>query len=422
MDQATPTQTTPPTVDAGHAHPYAAAVAALDAAGVAWVRLRPRHDDQEDDLLVGSVGLAARALASVGFRPIRRLGRGSHLAVHAFDPASGRWSKVDLVDRIDLGPYQEHRTGLAPRVLERRRRVSDAWVPADDDAFWTLLLHEALDRPTPSIRRLDDLRSMAAGARVDGPGATALAGLVADPAAPATLLGAVIAGDGGPALHRIALAVRGRRRASVHARRTVARSLRWLDRRDPPFVRRGLSMALLGPDGSGKSTLARLVGEGGPLPRRSVYLGLYGGGRRGGGRSRVPGLGFLRRVLRMWRGWLVSQAHVARGRIVLLDRHPYDARLRTAGRRTLGRGLLGRALPAPDLVVVLDAPAATLYARKPEHSLEQFESQRAAYLELATRFRWTVVDVTEPLEVVARRLTARVWVRLAPARPSSPAR
>jgi thymidylate kinase len=97
---------------------------------------------------------------------------------------------------------------------------------------------------------------------------------------------------------------------------------------------------------------------------------------------------------------------------VIFDRHPYDARLadRPAGSSRLRRAILGHALPAPDAVVVLDAPAELLYARKPEHPLERVRAQRSAYLDLAARLPHAlIVDVTGPLDDVARTVTAAVW-------------
>ena len=75
--------------------------------------------------------------------------------------------------------------------------------------------------------------------------------------------------------------------------------------------------------------------------------------------------------------------------------------------------ILGHALPAPDLVVVLDAPAALLQARKPEHPIERVETQRAAYHALAARLpRAVEIDVSPRLEDVARMVTAAAWERV----------
>jgi thymidylate kinase len=55
---------------------------------------------------------------------------------------------------------------------------------------------------------------------------------------------------------------------------------------------------------------------------------------------------------------------------------------------------------APDVLVVLDAPAEVLHARKPEHSLTATAGMRQRYLALARARGAVVVDVDRPLEEV----------------------
>jgi len=394
---------------------------ALDDAAVTWCRLRERGDDDEDDLLIwpGDMDQAGRVISSVGFREIRHLGHGSHRAFFGYDPRTDRWPKVDVVTTIDYGRLQEWRTGLATGCLARRERDSDGWRLADDDAFWTLLLHDTLDRPHDPFRRVDRLRELAGGAQADGTGAQ-IATEIAGPRWTAARIVDVTSGDD-PADRTALAGALGRglergRAGEVLRRRMAGRILRRLDHLDPPFLRSGLTVALLGPDGAGKSSLSMRIGEGGPMERRSVYLGLYGGarGRPRAGRH-VPGLGLARRIAAMWRGWVIGWWHKRRGRMVIFDRHPLDARL-PDGRSRLGsfrRAILGHILPKPDVVLVLDAPAALLYERKPEHTLERIEAQRTAYRTLARRVRGAIeIDVSRPLEDVARTVTAAVWDRV----------
>ncbi|MGP1675357.1 MAG: hypothetical protein ACTS8Z_09105, partial [Candidatus Limnocylindrales bacterium] len=111
-----------------------------------------------------------------------------------------------------------------------------------------------------------------------------------------------------------------------------------------------------------------------------------------------------------------GRRHVAPHLPTLFDRHPAEARMRPLdGRRPpLGRRILGRSLPIPEVVIVLDAPAATLFARKAEHPIERLEAMRAGYLGLAKRLRQaSVVDVSGAPEGVARDVTALAWGRLA---------
>jgi len=410
--------------------PFARAGQALDDAGIRWVRLRDRGGGTEDDLLILPADLAAAraVLGGAGFHEVRHPGRGSHRAFFGYDEATDGWPKLDVVTRLDFGRWQEWPTGLAEGVVARRERGPDGPRPASDDAFWTLLLHELLDRPGAMPRRADRLRELAASALPDGPGSHVVAGVLPSGWSTDRVIATAAAGDP-DALRGLgrALAAGWTRRApmATRRRRLVARLRRRMDAADPPFIRRGLTVALLGPDGAGKSSLSERLGAGGPLRVRRVYLGLYGGSRRTArgasgarpaGRFRLPGLGTVRRVAAMWRGWLVGAVGVRRGRLVVFDRHPYDARLADGGRgpRRIRRAILGHALPAPDVVIVLDAPAELLFARKPEHPVERIEDQRRRYLALARDLPATaVVDVSGPLDEIARRITAIVWGALA---------
>lgn len=409
-------QTTPPMAEL-----HAAAAAALDAAGIRSCRLRGSRGGAEDDLLVepGRLDIVDRALSAAGFAPVRRPGRGSHRGYHAADPVTGAWAKVDLVTRIDLGPYQEVRTALAPGFLDRAGKPTtdpaSASILDPDDAFWAVLLHELWDRPAPAIRRPDELRDLAGGARADSPAGEIIRPMLPAGMDPAWVVERARAGDV-ESLIRLGRRMRARTGPSVRVRQVAARLVRWIDRRDPPFLRRGVSVALLGPDGTGKSMLSGRLLHDGPLGVRTVYLGLYGGQREQRGGRRIPGVGFARRLLRMWRGWLIGRMHVARGRIVVFDRHPIEARssLGTGRRAPLGRRLLARSIPSPDVIVVLDAPAAVLYARKPEHPVERLEAQRAAYLGLAGRLPGaTVVNADRPADAVLHEVTAIVWAHVA---------
>ena len=399
------------------AQPFDEATRALDAAAVRWCRLRDRGTSDEDDVLVdpADLPLARRALAAAGWHERPHPGHGSHRAFHHFDPASGRWSKLDLVTALDFGRWQEWPSGLAAGCLARNESGSDGRALVLDDAFWTLLLHELLDRPGTPPRRIDRLRQLAAGARDDGAPAEVVRPWLPRSWTPASVIATAAAGDV-DRLVGLAVAMNrhlGRRPGAI-ARRLVAKVLRWLDNRDPPFVRAGRTIALLGPDGAGKSALTGLVGVGGPMPIRSVYLGLYGGSRARQRARRLPGLGLARRLTAMWRGWLIAWLHARRGRLVLLDRHPYDARLEDLRPRSLTgrlrRAVLGHALPAPEVVIILDAPAQVLHSRKPEHTVERSETQRRRYLALAADIAGSwVVDASAPLDEVARTITAIAW-------------
>jgi thymidylate kinase len=125
---------------------------------------------------------------------------------------------------------------------------------------------------------------------------------------------------------------------------------------------------------------------------------------------------FANRLLEEWYRQCVSWYYQRRGYLVVFDRHYYaDYYVHDiAGKpahRSLGRRLHGfvlkRLYPKPDLVILLDAPAAVLFARKREGTVELLERRRQEYLELgALSQRFVVVDASQPLEEVMHRVTA----------------
>lgn len=222
-------------------------------------------------------------------------------------------------------------------------------------------------------------------------------------------------------------------------------------RRDPAPARRSFTVALVGADGAGKSAVARELEKMLQLPARSVYMGanpeaathllpttrVMRAVRRWRGTARTgdfPGevdsrprsrmraalesahtaAWLTNRVVEEWYRQLVVWRHLAAGRIVILDRHYYAdyhasdvaaGAARPVGRRVHGF-LLARFYPKPDLVIFLDAPPAVLLARKGEGTIEYLEERRADYLALQGSLRrFVVVDATQPLEVVSRRVT-----------------
>ncbi|HKH16901.1 MAG TPA: hypothetical protein VKA57_05195 [Solirubrobacteraceae bacterium] len=183
-------------------------------------------------------------------------------------------------------------------------------------------------------------------------------------------------------------------------------------RRRPTPSPRGLSVALLAPDGAGKSTLAADLVSRSPVPAWTAHLGLYPRGER---HLAVPGMRLAARVARQWRRYGAGRRRVARGWLVIFDRYPYDALLTPASptRRLdrLRRRLLGRCLPAPDLVVILDAPGSVLAARKDERTVAELERQRQAYRALAKLLPApvAVVDAGRSRDEVRRDLTDVVW-------------
>jgi thymidylate kinase len=404
----------------GTVHPgLAAAVSVFEAAGTPWAILRGSLDGSESevDLLVGAAaaGKLRSLLAPAGFFPLPAIGHGGHRFFRAYDAGTDRWFTLDVVVDLAFGPGRSLLLPVPPQaVLAGRLRGDGGSRLAPDDAFWLLLLHDLLDRAGIPDHHAEQLARLVAHARPDGQVGRAIDGLAGEGTA-RQLIALVASGNRSPT---VAAGRRlGRRWARVDPAGTVRRRAgQWaLSRLRKPFTalrRPGIGITILGPDGAGKSSLAEALRTGFPTPTRTIYLGLYGGGLAGGG----P-LGLVHRLGRLWRGWLVGRWHRWRGRLVVYDRHALDAHVpgRHAGTRSrIRRWILAHAIPAPELIVVLDAPAEVLFARKGEHDVTTLESQRRGYAEIARRFGGAqLVDAARDADLVRRDVTERTWRRLA---------
>jgi hypothetical protein len=409
-------------------HPLlATAFERLDGRGVAWCLLRAADElaapEGDVDVLVARPALhvVGDVLGALGFVAVHGPGRGSHQAFVVLDEDDGTWLKLDVVTRIEFGPWQQFRTSLASPLLARRRREGPVSKLSPDDGFWMLWLHCLLDKGGVSVRHAGALAGLATEAGVDGPAAAFLARLL-PPDWDLRRLRRISQEGRWEETAPLIAALRdacGRRRP-LHSRATAVRN-RWARRLSRHGVRlgrqgeltgRGLTIAMLAPDGAGKSTLVARLRQDLPLPVRQLYMGLF---------SReqpvpavpVPGFGSLVRLLRQWRGYLASRRFRRGGAVVLCDRYCYDALVPGTGPdtwvRRRRRWLLGHACPPPDLTVVLDAPGAVLHQRKPEHDPSDLERRRQGYLALAQRFGWRVIDASRPADQVQRELSRLIW-------------
>ena len=208
----------------------------------------------------------------------------------------------------------------------------------------------------------------------------------------------------------------------------AARRVRRVRRAD-----RGLNVVLLGPDGSGKSSVVEAV-RCGVAPafvatqRRTFPPALL---RRGSGTNATPHAtrerSFISSVIRAVCYWfvyctlghyLLIRPAMARATLLLHDRHLVDAlvdpkRYRYGGPRWLLRLIWGL-VPKPDLVILLDAPAELVQARKQEVPVEETRRQLAAYRELVSGMRnGRVVDAAMPLREVVAAVEDLILDRLA---------
>jgi thymidylate kinase len=112
---------------------------------------------------------------------------------------------------------------------------------------------------------------------------------------------------------------------------------------------------------------------------------------------------------------LVAEYHLAHGRVVIFDRYTYDALIPPRGPLVFLKRLyfwvLAHSAPAPQMLVVLDAPGELLFARKGEFSPVRLEEDRLAFLALGNRFRIQVVDAAQPPDAVRAQVTDLIWQR-----------
>jgi thymidylate kinase len=398
--------------------------AAFDANAIRWCVVRGEAELGDPvgdvDLLVAPDDLPRLrpVLAQLGFAPIPAWGYGPHTFFLTYDATQDRWVKLDVVTELAFGPRFTLRTGAADGCLARRRRIGGVAVPAPDDAFWALLLHRLLDEGAVSTSAATRLAELAVSARPHGPLPDSLIPVCPRGWTPTRIIDCARAGNWA-ALEALAPELARswcrRRLLAVGREEARERSVRFAGRFLRRWHRRGLSAAVLAPDGAGKSTLVNAIEHSFYFPARSVYMGMYANGVDNG-RPEVPRFRLIGRIVDQQRRWLTGLRHRARGRLVLFDRYGYDALLpprrnyRRPRKGLARRWLLAHAAPAPNLVVLLDAPGEVLHARKQEQAVSVLEDERQGYLTLVSRLRnATVVDATGGADDVRRNVTAVLW-------------
>jgi thymidylate kinase len=181
--------------------------------------------------------------------------------------------------------------------------------------------------------------------------------------------------------------------------------------------RRGISVAILGPDGAGKTTLAANLAVLLDAPTRYVYLGIARRDFLDSALLRpLVGVKLLLRLADLLRRVQVARWHTFRGRVVVFDRYVYDALLPAAGASWRSRtrsALIARVARPADLALLLDVPAQVMFDRKGEHDPAYLEHQRRGYLALRDRlFNVVVLDGTRSAAEVARAAAERVQAEL----------
>jgi thymidylate kinase len=399
--------------------------AAFDAAAITWCLLRGEAalaDPTGDvDLLVATDDLDRldEVLPGQGF--LRVPARGAHRCFVGHDASTGRFLELDIESDVDFGSSghpvvnwlrPKLRTGSAAAVLANRRRQGPLTLPDPDDAFWALLLHCIVDKGAVAAHHRARLIELAAQARTDG----VLGRVVSAHCPPEWNAEQVLAAaSAGQWAELVAVGTQLPGRATTAGRAAAfGRGLRRLATGTGPR-RRGLSVAVMGPDGAGKSTLTRAVADAFGMPARVVYMGLWQG-EGDGGTTALPAaaLAAARRPFRSWKRAAVAAYHQARGRLVVFDRHPYDALLPPAppyvGLKRAFFTVLARTVPAPSLVLVLDLPADVTARRRPDENPAALAAARADYLALAQRLPQAVVlDADRTPDALRAEAVDRIW-------------
>jgi thymidylate kinase len=414
-DEAGPTAVAPTSL-------LEAAYTALTAAGPRWLVLRGDATafgrGGDIDLLVepGGMGHVDAALFPLGFAAVPSAGHGSHHFLLGYEEAARTWIRLDFTDRVEFGKRQELPSKVAPALLERRILIDDQYRLCADDAFWHLLLHRLLGGRAVAS---DELVRLSQQAQVAGPLAD-LADRASRPAmSSAELLDMVLRREWRrlealrPALVRrwrwhhlpgsMAADARNAAARLRHAARSVVRPT-------------GISVAIIGPDGAGKTTLAEGLRTSLPFPSSYVYMGVWREYSWDRWLRYLPGARLTQRMVRLLARSVQARLQRTRGQVVLLDRFTYDVLLPSPVLDRRGRitvALVRRVGAEPQLVLVLDAPAEVMFARKGEQGIEELERRRRSYLEVArTREDAAVIDATQPVEAVREEAQRVLWVRL----------
>jgi thymidylate kinase len=397
----------------------------LERAGISYCVLRggghlPRPAD-EIDLLIPAQQMPTLCgvLYLNGFIRLRTWGHTPHHFFVAYDEGEDRWLKLDVVTRVAFGrPTHEYSTELGDGCLKNRRRTEGVLIPAPEDELVTLLLHCVVDKGSFPLHWQQRIAVLCEEVVDEAYVSDLLCQYYSPSLAFGELHSAVRKNQWeqllecrGAVMRRLA----GRHPIGVPVTRIRDRLLRKLNRLAKVVHPEALGVAILAPDGAGKSTLAEGLRNHFFFPLDQIYMGLY---QQREGKGRFVGLGLVGKLARQWRRYLQGYGKRARGRFVIFDRYTYDALL--PAKKPLNRWqrcrrwLLAHACPAPDLIVLLDAPGEVLFGRKGEHSPELLEQHRQAYLGLQRRFpQMVMVDAARDADQVRRAVISHIWRRFA---------
>ena len=386
-----------------------------------WQQL-PDHLPSDLDIAVAPAdawripGVLA-AIERRGFRPVQYLNYA--VRAHYFVFA---WTQGTAVATAAVDFITEHREGnlvltSGDELVEGRRQFRGFWIPSAKAQLRYLLSKKVLKRALPARQS----RQLAALAEELGPAETERVcdrlfgtrwGARASQATRDEKLGDLL----------VPLRLRMWMSAFASGPWTL---LRYPLTELPRVIRRfrqptGLTIAVLGPDGAGKTTLLENLGAQLDGAFRVRHLFHWRPGLLARGRFKPESRPHSRAVY----GRLRSIAHLAvhfadyalgfplrirpllvRSGLVLFDRYFDDIQADPARYRSSAPAWLARALaaltPRPDLMIVLDAPARTLTARKQETTEGAIQAAAERYRLLAQQPFARLLDATLPPDELA---------------------
>jgi thymidylate kinase len=357
------------------------------------------------------------ALQRVGFARVPNGGSPDFFFL-SYDEVGDCWLWLHVTWEISFGLTLRLKTRLEEQCLARRVRTDGVWQLQGEDAFWVTLLHVVLDKSSVSTPQGRRLLNLIGSGRPAGP----VAQYVERTSTPGWDTGRVLAvvraeqwddlGAFGSALTR-----EWRRQSWVgQATNQLRRLARLAVQLDNPWRRRGLSVALLGPDGSGKSTLAAGIVGSFFFPATSIYMNVRAERLARAARTRVPGLAFLTYLTLLWFSLVTARYRQARGALVVFDRYPYDALTASGTDASLkdraARWIVINTFPNAGMALVLDVPGDLMHARKGERDPEDLEAERQRLLQVKSRLPHVVLlDGALPPDAVRRAAISAIWQR-----------
>ncbi len=373
-----------------------------------------------------------------------------HVFAYYFEKSSGIFLKFDIIDRLAFGhhlivPFPFF---YAQEVLERRIPCQDFFIPSPADELLLLCLHGTIDKLSFKPAYQEKILVLIKSAALDKACLTTLLDKVFGSSAGKTLFSHILRGDFQSllAMHR-RLKMSLLKKITLSGVTTILKILRQKASRRI-LGRKGLRIALLGPDGSGKSTLARLIAEKRIFNTTFVYMGrdqfviptrrlvkyfrgLLRGGPAGDPKPRKPSqLETLIPVQGRWRDildvfrlvhdladfylryFLSDFLPCRKGFLVINDRYIYD--MLSGGekiqRLRLVQWLIMELFPAPDLVFILEAPAQTMFARKGEHSVAELNAMKQNFAELHQELGNShLIQTDKGPDESANQIISQIW-------------